>query len=69
MKLHQPLLVATLGLLAAAIAYTCSGPVEAPTWDITKSGHVPDGSSAILSPALRANPNFRGYVVFLTAKR
>lgn len=57
MKLHQPLLVATLGLLAAAVAYTCSGPVEAPTWDITKSGYDPYGSSAILSPAndTRAN--------------
>ena len=69
MKPYRPALVFALGLLGAAVAYTCSGPVEAPTWDITKSGYDPYGSSAILSPALRANPNFRGYVVFLAAKR
>ncbi len=46
-----------LGLLCGAIGLACSGPVEAPTWDITKSGYDPYGSGAILSPAndTRAN--------------
>ncbi|MEO7814045.1 MAG: hypothetical protein ABIR87_01220 [Sphingomicrobium sp.] len=57
MKPVRPAVVFALGLISAAIAYTCSGPVEAPTWDVTKSGYDPYGSGAILSPAndTRAN--------------
>lgn len=57
MKRHRPALFVALGILGAAIAYTCAGPVESPTWDIAKSGFDPYGSGAILSPAndTRAN--------------